>query len=148
MTPIGFETGNLSTKKPDILKYSIWSRVSVLNKLNEGSPAASSNRPPARNTEEAARERQEALTDEDDDEPPAIVAETWYAAASWGIGGNGESVFPLYKDRTDALQDLEKRWTKQILENAGDRLINPYLAWTREEAQEALNEYLEEQADD
>ena len=65
-----------------------------------------------------------------------------------GIGGNGESVFPLYKDRTAALQDLEKRWTKQILENAGERLINPYLAWTREEPQEALNEYLEEQADD
>lgn len=97
-------------------------------------------------SEEEAVELQADLTDEDDQ--PAIVAETWYASASWGIGGNGENIFPLYKDRAYALQDLGKRWTKQILENAGERLINPVLAWTREEAQEVLNEYLEEQADD
>lgn len=97
-------------------------------------------------SEEEAVELQSDLTDEDDQ--PAIVAETWYAAASWGIGGNGENIFPLYKDRADAMRELEKRWAKQILENAGERLVNVSLAWTREEAQEALNEYLEEQADD
>lgn len=78
-----------------------------------------------------------------------MIAETWYAAASWGIGGNGEDISPLYKDRTAALRELEKRWAKQILANAGVQLSNASLAArTREEAQEALTEYLEEQNDD